>query len=264
MPRRALFVACLVALVAEASPLAAQTRLLREPTISAREIAFTYGADLWIVNKSGGEARRLTSTPAVESNPHFSPDGNWIAFTSNRSGVPQVYVVSREGGDPIRLTWYPAPSMARGWTPDGSRVLYATTRGTAPQTYYRLWTVARTGGPSTMIPAPWGFSGSYSPDGKKIAVDRMSRWDVEWRSYRGGQNTPLRIMDLGDLSETIIPDSIRAMDIQPVWMGNTVYFLSDRDWAENIWAYDVATGALRQLTHETDVDVKWLSAADGE
>ncbi len=264
MPRRAFFVACLVALVAEASPVAAQTRLLREPTISAREIAFTYGADLWIVDKNGGEARRLTSTPAVESNPHFSPDGNWIAFTSNRSGVPQVYVVSREGGDPVRLTWYPAPSMARGWTPDGSRVLYATTRGTAPQTYYRLWTVARTGGPSTMVPAPWGFSGSYSPDGKRIAVDRMTRWDVEWRSYRGGQNTPLRIMNLGDLSETLIPDSIRAMDIQPVWMGNTVYFLSDRDWAENIWAYDVGTGALRQLTHETDVDVKWLSAADGE
>jgi tricorn protease len=263
MSGRSPFVACLVALAVSTPPLAAQTRLLREPTISAREIAFTYGADLWIVDKNGGEARRLTSTPAVESNPHFSPDGNWIAFTSNRSGVPQVYVVAREGGEPTRLTWYPAPSFARGWTPDGAAVLYATTRGTAPQSYCRLWTVSRTGGPSTMLPAPWGFSGSYSPDGKQIAVDRMTRWDVEWRSYRGGQNTPLRLLDLGDLSETVIPDTMRAMDIQPVWMGNTVYFLSDRDWAENIWAYDVGTGALRQLTHETDVDIKWLSAAGG-
>ncbi len=263
---RSAFAACLVTLTvtAPAPPLAAQTRLLREPTISAREIAFTYGADLWIVDKAGGIARRLTSTPAVESNPHFSPDGNWIAFTSNRSGLPQVYVVSREGGEPTRLTWYPAPALARGWTPDGNAVLYATTRGTAPQTYDRLWTVPRTGGPSTMLPVPWGFSASYSPDGKKIALDRMARWDVEWRSYRGGQNTPLRIEDLGDLSETVIPDTIRAMDIQPAWMGNTVYFLSDRDWAENIWAYDVSTGALRQLTHETDVDIKWLSAGDGQ
>ena len=264
MSRHALSLAGIVLLLAPAAPLAGQTRLLREPTISATEIAFTYGADLWIVNKSGGEARRLTSTPAVESNPHFSPDGQWIAFTSNRSGVPQVYMVSREGGEPTRLTWYPAPSMARGWTTDGNAVLYATTRGTAPQTYDRLWTVPRTGGPSTLLPAPWAFSGSYAPDGRRIAIDRMTRWDVEWRSYRGGQNTPLRILDLNDLSETVIPDSLRAMDIQPAWMGNTVYFLSDRDWAENIWAYDVSSGALKQLTHETDVDIKWLSAGAGQ
>jgi len=264
MLRRFLYVACCAALAVPIPRLAAQTRLLREPTMSATEIAFTYGADLWIVDKNGGDARRLTSTPAVESNPHFSPDGNWIAFTSNRSGVPQVYVVPREGGEPARLTWYPAPSLARGWTPDGSAVLYATSRNTAPHSYDRLWTVPRTGGPSTMLPAPWAFSGSYSPDGKRIAVDRMTRWDVEWRSYRGGQNTPLRILDLSGLAEAVIPDSGRAMDIQPVWMGNTVYFLSDRDWAENIWAYDVTSGALRQLTHETDVDIKWLSAGAGQ
>src|SRR5690242_10204001 len=140
-----------------AGPLTAQTRLLRQPTVSEREIAFTYGSDLWIVDRAGGEARRLTSTPAVESYPQFSPDGQWIAFTSNRTGTSQVYVVSREGGDPVRLTWHPSPSFARGWTPDGSRVLYATNRNAAPQSYFRLWTVARTGGPSTMLPAPWAW-----------------------------------------------------------------------------------------------------------
>ncbi|HEX9729548.1 MAG TPA: PDZ domain-containing protein [Gemmatimonadales bacterium] len=245
--------------------LAAQgTRLLRQPTVSQQEIAFTYGADLWIVARSGGEARRLTSTPAVESDPHFSPDGSRIAFTSNRSGMPQVYVVSRDGGEPTRLTWHPTPSLARGWTPDGSRVFYASARDAAPQFYNRLWSVARTGGPSTMVPAPWGFDGSYSPDGRRLVVDRMSRWDGEWRSYRGGQNTALTILTLGDLGEVMIPNTDRAMDIEPVWLGNTIYFLSDRDWATNVWAYDVAGGTLRQITHEADVDIKALAAGAGQ
>ncbi|MGW8265395.1 MAG: hypothetical protein ACWGSQ_03455 [Longimicrobiales bacterium] len=126
------------------SPLSAQgTRLLRQPTQSADQVAFTYGADLWVAPGDGGLARRITATPAVESDPHFSPDGRWIAFTSNRSGVPSVYVVSVEGGEPTRLTWYPAPSSARGWTNDGQRVLYASTRETAPTGHERLWTVPR-------------------------------------------------------------------------------------------------------------------------
>ncbi len=262
MSRSPLLAICLAAILV--SPLAAQTRLLREPTVSAQEIAFTYGADLWIVDKAGGEARRLTSTPAVESSPHFSPDGQWIAFTSNRSGTPAVYVVSREGGEATRLTWHPTPAIARGWTADGSRVLYASNRDAAPQSYFRLWTVARSGGPSTMLPAPWGFDGSYSPDGRRMVVDPMSRWDTEWRGYRGGQNASLILLTLGDLGEVMIPNPDRATDAHPVWLGNTVYFLSDRDWATNVWAYDVAGGALRQVTHEADVDIKWLSGSGGQ
>ena len=104
-----------------ATGLQAQTRLLRQPTLSATHVAFTYGGDLWIAGRDGGTARRLTSTPAVESDPHFSPDGRWIAFTSNLSGNDDVYVVSAEGGEPRRLTWYPAGSYARGWSNDGRR-----------------------------------------------------------------------------------------------------------------------------------------------
>ena len=255
---------CVVAaLVALPHPAAAQgTRLLRQPTISERHVAFTYGADLWVADRTGGLARRLTSTPAVESEPHFSPDGRFIAFTSNRSGTPAVYVVAVEGGDPTRLTWHPSPSYARGWTPDGSRVLYASNRGTAPGAYNRLWTVPRTGGPSTLLPAPWGNDGSFAADGRRIVVDRVRRWDVEWRSYRGGQNTPLTILDLGDLAEARIA-SERTMEIDPVWMGGKIYFISDRDWAGNVWSYDVASGTAQQLTRFADAEVKTLSGNAG-
>ena len=238
------------------------TRLLRQPTLSATDVAFTYGADIWVASRAGGEARRLTSTPAVESDPHFSPDGRQIAFTSDRSGTPAVYVMSVEGGDPVRLSWYPAPAYARGWTPDGSRVLYATSRESAPTGYNRLWTVAATGGPSTMLPAPWGHRGAYAPDGRRLVVDRVSRWDVEWRSYRGGQNTPLVILDLASLDEIRLPNE-RSMDIDPVWLGGRIYFLSDRDWATNVWSYDVATSRLEQVTRFRDADVKSLGAGGG-
>ena len=247
------------------APLAAQdaSRLLRQPTLSDTHIAFAHGGDLWIVERAGGEAKRLTSTQAVESDPHFSPDGRSITFTSDRAGTPAVYVMPAEGGDPTRLTWYPAPARARGWTPDGNRILYSTSRETAPTGYDRLWTVSPEGGPSTLVPAPWGHDGAYSPVGPRIVVDRVSRWDVEWRNYRGGQNTPLTILDLDDLSEVRLPNDQRTTDIDPVWLGGTIYFLSDRDHAMNVWAYDTDSRQLSQVTRFTDAEVKSLAGRDG-
>ena len=192
------------------------TRLLRQPTVSSEHVAFAHGGDLWVASRAGGAARRLTSTPAVEQNPRFSPDGRLIAFTSNRSGVESVYVLPVEGGNPTRLTWYPAASYALGWTPDGSRVLYASSREAAPAAYQRLWTVSPAGGPSELLPAPRGHDGSFSGDGSRIVVDRVARWDHEWRRYRGGQNKPLVILDLSDLSETALPND-RSVDLYPIW-----------------------------------------------
>ena len=249
--------------VAVAAPLPGQgTRLLRQPTIAGDLIVFEYGGDLWSVGRDGGEARRLTSTPAFESDPPLSPDGKWLAFTSNRSGVNAVYIMPSDGGDARRLTWSPAGESARGWTPDGKRVLFASGRISAPTPYMKLWTIPVDGGVAELVPAPMGFGGSFSPDGKQIVVDRVTRWDVEFRSYRGGQNTPLTITSLADAAETRLPNE-RTMDIDPVWMGNTIYFLSDRDWATNLWSYDVRTQSLRQLTHFKDADVKTLGGANG-
>jgi len=234
------------------------TRLLRQPTISATQIAFEYGGDIWIVSKAGGDARRITSTAAVESNPHFSPDGQWIAFSSDRSGIPQVYIVSAQGGTPTRLTWYPSPANPRGWSPDGKQVIYACGRETAPVSFNRLWTVPVKGGPSAVLPAPWAFDGNYSPDGSKLVVDRVSRWDVEWRHYHGGQNTPLQVLDIKTLTEQTIPTD-GSEDIHPVWMNDMIYFLSDRDFIMNVWAYNPAAAAVKQVTTLKTGDVKWLA-----
>jgi tricorn protease len=233
------------------------TRLLRQPDISDNKIVFAYAGDIWTTPKNGGNATRITSTAAVEANPHFSPDGKWIAFSSNRSGISQVYIVASQGGTPTQLTWYPAGSFPRGWSPDGKKILYASSRESAPTNFNRLWTVSAQGGPSELLPAPWAFDGNYSPDGNKLIIDRMSRWDVEWRHYKGGQNTALQVLDLKTLAEQDLPFN-GSTDIQPVWLNNEIYFLSDRDYIMNVYAYNPATSALRTVTKHNNIDVKWL------
>ena len=239
------------------------TRLLRQPSLSKDQIVFAYGSDIWLVEKAGGAARRITSTQAVEGNPHLSPDGKWIAFSSNRSGINQVYTVSSQGGTPTQLTWYPTSSFPRSWSPDGKEVIYASGRESAPTSFLKLWSVPATGGPSVLLPAPWAFDGDYAPDGKKLVIDRVSRWDSEWRHYRGGQNTPLQILDLKTLAEISIPMD-GSMDIQPVWMKDEIFFLSDRDFIMNIWAFNPSTSAVRQITKLKKGDIKWLEGYGNE
>jgi tricorn protease len=240
------------------SSLAQGTRLLRQPSINNSQIAFTYGGDIWIADLGQQNAVRLTSTAAVESDPHFSPDGKLIAFTSNRSGSSAIYIVPVEGGEAKRLTWQSSPSKARGWTTDGKKVLYASTRETAPSSFDRLWTISIDGGPASMLASQWATTGSFAPNGKKIIIDRMRRWDSEWRAYRGGQNTPLIILNLEDQSEVLLPNE-RTTDIQPLWLNDMIYFLSDRDWTTNIWSYSPNSGELNQITKFKDKDIKSLS-----
>ncbi len=263
---RAVLVAGLVATLAAARPAgaAAQTRLLRQPTVSERHIAFSYANNIWIVEREGGVARRLTSSQGQEMLPKFSPDGRYVAFSAQYGGNTDVYVVPVEGGEPRRLTWHPGPDLVQGWSPDGRRIVFASNRDAAPSgNAYRFWSVPVEGGFPEPLPMPRAYQGKYSPDGKRFAYRLASSWDEEWRNYRGGQNRPIWILDLQTYDLEVPPGWEGSKDIDPVWIGDTVYFLSDRDWAMNVWAYDTRTKALRQVTHFTDFDVKSLDAGAG-
>ena len=244
------------------SSYAQETLLLRQPAINGEIVAFAYGSDIWTYHLTSGLVKRITSTQAVESNPYISPDGKTIAFSSNRVGAPAVYTVPTEGGEPTRLTWHPSESIVRGWNPDGSQIIYSSSRDTAPASYDRLWTVSPKGGPSSLISKQWAHKASYNASGTHLAVERVSRWDSEWRNYKGGQNNPIYILNLKNQSEELLPFE-NTMDLQPVWLGDKIYFLSDRDWIVNIWSYDTKSKALTQHTNFTGSDVKCLNGHGG-
>src|SRR5579859_2537369 len=190
-----LMLVVLVCLALSVSGTAQGTRLLRHPTVSRDSVAFEYAGDLWTVPRAGGQARRLTSTPGVEIDPYFSPDGSQIAFSATVAGNTDVYVVRAAGGDPKRLTYHPALDRVRGWTPDGKRVIFASIRDSVPQqSFFRLWTVGLDGGLPEALPLPRGFGGAYSPDARRLAYDELTMaftpgwWEAsEWRHYRGGR-----------------------------------------------------------------------------
>lgn len=243
------------------------TRLLRHPTVSRDSVAFEYAGDLWVVSRSGGTARRLTSTPSLEIDPYFSPDGSQIAFTATIAGNTDVYVVPTSGGDPKRLTYHPAIDRVRGWKPDGKSIIFASNRTGAPQqSYMQLWTISVDGGLPEMLPLPRAFSGAYSPDNTRLAYEEIPTVFVPewietsmWRHYRGGRTHPIAVMNLADYSVQKLPWT-NSNDSFPMWVGNTIYFLSDRNHTVNLFAYRTDTKQLTQVTHHDDFDVMTASA----
>ena len=244
------------------------TRLLRHPSISQNQIAFEYGGDLWTVSRAGGAARRITSTPEMETDPQFSPDASLIAFSRVApSGASDVFVVPSTGGEPRRLTFHPGIDRVRGWTPDGRRILFATDRASVPQaSFLRLFSVSRDGGMEEPLPMPRAFSGGYAPDGRRIAFEEVSTVFVPawyessfWRHYRGGRTRPIRILSIADNSVEKLPwrDS---NDSDPMWVGNAIYFLSDRSGTTNVFSYRLDTKEVTQLTRHVDADVLNASA----
>ena len=260
--RTGLFSLILFLLLPAMDLLAQGTQLLREPTISETSIVFVHANDLWKVNRNGGDAVRLTSNIGGETNPHFSPDGSMIAFTGQYEGNSDVYRVPAEGGEPERLTWHPGADVVTGWSPEGE-ILFRSSRDGHPTELNRIWKVSTEGGMPEVLPIPRAASGEISEDGEYIAYNPITFWDPEWRNYRGGQAQPIWIVDLQtfDLVQTPRTDNERHTD--PIWLDGTVYYLSERDFANNIWSYNPETGEENQLTFHSDFDAKTLDAGFG-
>ncbi|HZV87879.1 MAG TPA: PDZ domain-containing protein [Candidatus Binatus sp.] len=237
---------------AEEAPL-----LVQAPTMSKTQIVFVYGGYLWSVSREGGEARQLT-TGGHEARPKFSPDGNWIAFTGQYDGNIDAYVMPAGGGEPKRLTWHPNPDVVAGWTPDGKKVLISSGRE-AYADFDRLYTVPIEGGVPEVLPMWRGEAASYSPDATRIAYVPNLKWQTAWKRYHGGQTTPIYVLRLNDLQLEKVPRE-NSNDDDPVWVGDTVYFLSDRKGAVTIFAYDTKTKSVKQVLDNKGLDLKSLSA----
>lgn len=244
----------------------AQTKLLRFPDIHGNRIVFVHAGDIWTVSDQGGRAIRLTAHPGLELFPKFDPTGRWIAFTGQYDGDEQVYVVPAEGGEPRQLTYYPArgPLAPRwgydhhvyGWTPDGKRVLFRSTRDYWKAGSGKLYTVSMEGGLPTALPIPESGAGALSPDGKRIAYSPLFRDFRTWKRYQGGWAQDLYLFDLDSNRAQQITDHIRT-DRDPMWIGDDVYFVSDRDGVLNLYRYNTGTKETEQVTSEKTWDVRW-------
>jgi len=247
----------------------AQTKLLRFPDVHGDKVVFTYGGDLWTAPTSGGTATRLTAHPGVEVFAKFSPDGKWIAFTGQYDGDEQVYVIPATGGEPKQLTFYPArgplaprwgyDNQVYGWTNDGKSVVFKSLRDSWTLPIARLYTVSVNGGPAEPLPMPEAGSGAFSPDGSKMVYSPQSRDFRTEKRYGGGQANQLYIFDLKTFDAKKISDSVRPSR-DPMWIGNTIYFNSDRDGHFNLYAYDTASGKTTAVTTHKPWDVRWPSS----
>lgn len=235
------------------------TRLLRQPTISATHIVFVYANDLWQVSRNGGQAIRLTSHEGYESNPHFSPDEKWIAFSGQYDGNTDVYVIPATGGVPKRLTWHPSADIVQGWTPAGE-VIFRSGRKARPTRTSAFYQVKQSGGLPVQLKVPRGAYGEMSPDGQYMAYVPITFWDPEWRNYRGGQAMPIWILNLQNQQLMRTPQPTKERHLDPVWYQQKVYYLSERDYASNIWSFDPQTKAEKQITRHAQFDVKSLDA----
>jgi len=238
--------------------------LLRKPTVSKTQIAFSYGGDLWIVDRNGGEARRLTSDVGVEIDPLFSPDGTMIAFTGEYDGNEDVYMIPAAGGIPKRLTSHPGGDEVVGWTGDGRRIVFRS--GRQSYSYFtQLFTVSVNGGLPELLPLPMAEEASYSPDGSQVAYVPFTNFSGNWqfqrglKHYRGGTASPVWIANLSDSGIQKVPRK-DSNDSTPMWLGDKVYFLSDRDGPVNLYVYDTKSKQVSAALQSNGMDIKSASA----
>ena len=245
-----------------AAPSTQTPLLLRFPSLSQDKIAFRYADDIWTVSRQGGQAERLTSNGQVNAGPFFSPDGTQIAYTAHLHGNNDVYIIPATGGVPHRITWHPAGSGVVGWSPDGKDLLVAS--GQASYRHFRkLFRVHADGsGVPEPLPLPSGFEASFSPDGQSIAYQPFTKWQPAWKRYVGGQTTPIWIVNLKTLELTKVSRE-NSNDSNPVWAGNQVYFLSDRNGPVSLFRYDIGTHQVAPVVPNTGLDLKSLQVGPG-
>jgi tricorn protease len=247
-----------VAAPASASP----PLLLQHPSLSQSEVAFDFAGEIWVAPREGGPARLLAAGQDQNSRPLFSPDGRWVAFTGRYDGNTDVYVVPATGGEPRRLTWHPGADTALGWTPDSKAVLFQSTRAT-PRDLEQLFTIPVEGGAATQLPLPSGDEASFSPDGKHLAYTPFQQIQPAWKHYRGGQTARIWIADMADSHVDKLPRE-NTNDRDPMWVGDTIYFLSDRDGPVTLYAYDLKAGAVRRVVdNPRGFDIGSASAGPG-
>ena len=234
-----------------------ETRLMRFPDISNDQVVFVYAEDLWVASIKGGLAHRLTAHPGDELYPKFSPDGKWIAFTGEYDGNSDVFVVPAAGGEPKRLTYHPGADIVLGWSPDG-RILFRSNRTSDLPDYSRLFLISPEGGVPEMLSVPRASLVSFSADGQRIAYNLTSQEQRTWKRYRGGWKSPIAIFDLKKHTYEPLPTT-EAMDMFPMWHGDSVYFISDRDGVMNLYRCDLASKKIVKLTNYTEYDIKWPS-----
>lgn len=236
------------------------TMLLRQPAASKDHIVFVHADDIWVTDRKGGDARRLTSAVGSETSPRISPDGKWVAFSGQYDGNTDVYIVPIDGGEPKRLTWHPGADLTQGWMPDGKAVYFTSGREGYPTVNAKFFTVPVTGGTPTAMVVPFGYVGSLSPDGKTMAYQPYSFWDPEWRNYRGGQAQPIWLFNMTTHETVKTVQGDRERHTAPVWNNGILYFLSEQDFINNVWSYDPKTKQQKQLTFHKDFDVKNLAS----
>lgn len=247
------------ALVAAASISAwaqVDARLMRYPDVSATQIVFTYANDLWLVPKAGGVAQRLSTPKGEESFARFSPDGKELAFSGNYDGNLDVYVLPTTGGIPARVTHHPGSDRMVDWTPDGKSLLFASGMESGKDRFNKLFRVAKGGGLPEALPLPYAEFGALSPDGKVLAYQPVSTDFRTWKRYRGGMASEIWFYDLEKKTASRLPSLEGSNDSMPMWHGGKLYFLSDRDAHKrsNIWSYDLATKAFKQITFFKEYD----------
>jgi tricorn protease len=247
-------------------------RLPRFADIHHDRIVFVHAGDIYTVSTGGGVARQLTSHAGQELFPKFSPDGKWIAFSAEYSGSRQVYVMPSGGGTPRQLTWYNDAGIlphrggvdhqVLGWTPDGTRILFSANRLPWSSQMSRFYTIPFAGGLETPLVIPEGGTGDFSPDGRYMVYTPISREWRSWKRTRGGRAQDVWLFDLEAITAERLTDHIMT-DNQPIWLGDTIYFTSDRDYTLNLFAMDVRTRTLRKVTQHDTWDVLWPAGGPG-